>query len=118
MKSPVYADIISKGLFRDGQTQRGKRMTAMFAVALYSKSKVTGYELNYQVSILRIGKDSCHVQTGSGAHPATDCIDIRNSFSEGGGEGLEHEGDHSFPSSAENMNAWGFTSTSPTRPRA
>jgi hypothetical protein len=57
---------------------------AMFAVALYFKSKVTGYALKYQVSIPGIGKDSCHVRIVFGAHPASDSIGIGNSASGGG----------------------------------
>jgi hypothetical protein len=46
------------------------------------------------------------VQTDSGAHPASCPMDARDSF-------LGDEADHSPPSSAEDKNAWSYTSTLP-----
>jgi hypothetical protein len=48
-------------------------------------------------------------QNGSGAHPASYPMGTRGSFP--GAKRLEHEADHSPPSSAEVKNACGYTFT-------
>jgi hypothetical protein len=78
-----------------------------------------GYGLDDRGSRVRFpaedGNFSLHhrVQTSSVAHPASYPMDTRGSFP--GIKRLEHEADHSPPSSAEIKKASGYTSTPPIR---
>jgi hypothetical protein len=68
-------------------------------------------------SVVRVpagtGNFSLHhrVHTGSGAHPASYPMGNRGSFPGEGVKRLEHEADHSPPSSSKVKNEWSYTST-------